>query len=163
MTTPIENEEIVVEIEETPVAPIKQFSADALKTARKTYLASLGALAWVNEEATSLASVVQDRVETQFTQLRKSAETVSSQMVDRGSELQSDVRTRFDAKFDDSRAELNKRTEKVISAVDSRLEGLLTSLNIPTKSSLDAVSKRLNSIGRKVDSARRETEKLATN
>ena len=151
--------EEIVEIEETAVENIKAFAVEARETARKAYLASLGALMWVNDEANEFAVELREKVEAQMGEVRKSADSITNDLIERGNSLQAEARTRIDTQLEDGRDQLNKRTDKMLSMVDSRMESLLTSINLPTKSSIEELNKKINSLGRKIDRVRRETEK----
>jgi polyhydroxyalkanoate synthesis regulator phasin len=60
---------------------------------------------------------------------------------------------------EERRAQLKERRQELTQRVDQRVEELLHRINIPTKDSIEELSKSLGSLGRKVDKLRREQEK----
>jgi polyhydroxyalkanoate synthesis regulator phasin len=101
--------------EEETVSPI-------LTPLRKVVLASMGAVAVVQDEAEELIDKLVERGDIAREEGRK---------------LMQDM--------------MAKRREKVEGQFDARVEGALDKMNVPTKSDLKAVEKKLDELNKKLD------------
>ena len=160
--------EEVIEIEETLVKNTKSYLNAARENSRKLFLAGLGAVMWANDEVSEFVGglrgkteELEDQVEEQVEEVVDSAETLTSKMIDRGSSVEADTRKRIEDVVENGRAQLNKRTDAVLSKFDGTVENLLGRINLPTKDSIDQLNKKINSLGRKIDQMRKQQESVA--
>ncbi len=153
--------EEIVEIEETVVDTAKTIVAEARENAHKAFSAGLGAVMWVNEEVTDLVGEFRGKTEKQVDEAMDSADSVTTKMIDRGTNFQADARKRIEEVVESRRAALNERTDVVLSKFDGVVESLLTRVNLPTKDSIDQLNKKINTLGRKIDQVRKQQESIA--
>lgn len=156
-----ETVEEIVEIEESVVDTAKGLVSDAQKQAHKAFSASLGAIMWVNDNVTEMVTEYRGKTEKQVEDVRESADSLAGKMIERGTNFQTDARSRIDEVLQTRRSELNERTDALLSKADGTIETLLGRFNLPTKDSIDDLNKKLTSLGRKVDQVRKQTESMA--
>ncbi len=96
-----------------------------LEALRKVLLAGIGAVALAQEEAEDLVN----------------------KLVDRGEIAEQDGRKLLK----DLRERRKKTTEKAEDELDKRVEELLTRMNVPTKTDLEALSAKITALTRKVE------------
>ncbi len=154
-------EEVIVEVEETVVESAKNLIVEARDNAHKAFSASLGAVMWVNDEVNEFVGEFRGKTEKQVDEVKDSADSVASKMIERGANIQTDTRKRIEEVVEARRAALNERTDVVLSKFDGVVESLLTRVNLPTKDSIDQLNKKINTLGRKIDQVRKQQENLA--
>jgi len=98
------------------------------RAARNTWLVGLGTLA-----------ISKDEVESAF-----------SHLVEKGEVTEKDFRNTVDEWFDRSREDVTKMEERVERIMDERIEVVLNTMNIPSKSDIDGLSRKISSLSRKV-------------
>lgn len=130
-------EEMLLEEETNPV----------FEAAHKTLLASLGAVALLQDEVATLVKKLASRREGMTD---KSGDLVNK-MVARGEVVAEDSR-KFVTDLRERRA---TKAEAVVEAatddVENRIEDVLTRMNIPTKKDIQALNRKITTLTKKVD------------
>lgn len=138
-----------------------QLDAEAhalLEAARKVFLASLGALVLAQEE---LGNFMGD-TENFINRLVEDTEAFIQKLIDRGAIAEKDGRQLIEdlvekrsAKAREAAQDLAQRAE---STLDKGLEDLLGRMNVPTRHDIATLTKKINSLSRKVDQLRKAQE-----
>ena len=74
-----------------------------------------------------------------------------TKLVDRGEIAESDGRSLVSDVLERRRKELQEGTKKASDNVDRRVEGMLSRLNIPTRSEINSLSEQISELSKKVD------------
>ena len=134
---------------------------DRLSTAgREVYLASLGAVATVEEESERLAADSRKRLD----ELQREASKLFDDLVKRGRTVEADARERLDAqaralKADvrEAREKLGQRREQVTDAaadaersLTATVEAVLDRLDLPARAEVKDLSKKIDALARRV-------------
>lgn len=153
--------EEVIEIEETMFDNAKGYFGVARENTHKMFSASLGAIMWANDEVSDYVGGLRGKADEQVEEVTDSAETLTSKMIDRGSNVEATTRKRIEDVVEGGRTQLNKRTEAALSKFDGTVENFLGRINLPTKDSIDQLNKKINGLGRKIDQMRKQQESVA--
>lgn len=81
-----------------------------------------------------------------------------NKLVDRGEIAEKDGRKLVTDVLEQRKSEDEENIEQVSEEMDSRVEGLLKRLNVPTKSEISALSEQIDELSRKVDQLREISE-----
>jgi poly(hydroxyalkanoate) granule-associated protein len=111
------------------VGESRNFLLDGL---HKILLAGIGAV-----------SLAQDEVEDFVNKLIEKGEIAEKD----GRKLLDDI----DQKRKEQTGKVKKQTEKAEKELDKRLDGLLAKLNVPTKSDIDGLNKKIAALTKKID------------
>ena len=149
----------VVEVEEI-TAEFETRLTKVRETAHKGFLAYIGAFAMAADEVVELSKTAREQFNTRIEETRGNTDTLASNMIERGTNFQTDARKRIDEVLEGRRGTLNEQTEKVVNVVEKRVEELLARVNLPTKDSIEQLNKRINSLGRKIDKVRKDQETI---
>ncbi len=138
-----------------------QLDAEAnalLEAARKVFLASLGALVIAQEE---LGNFMGD-TENFINRLIEDTEAFIQKLIDRGAIAEQDGRKLIDelvekrsTKAREAAQDLAHRAE---SALDKGIDEVLGRMNVPTRNDIEALTKKINTLSRKVDQLRKVQE-----
>ena len=117
--------EVTVVEEETGEKEMNRFA----DTARKVLLASIGAVALAQDE-------IEDFV---------------NRLVERGEIAEKDGRKLLKDVMEQRRKRMEEATEETEEEVEQRVEEMLHRMNVPTKKDIDALSRKITSLTKKVD------------
>lgn len=107
-----------------------------LGAARKVLLAGVGAMALTKDELEDFVGKLVERGEIAQEDGRK---------------LVRDVWSRRRTDTEKVGEQVGEQVEKAEAILDERIEGILTRLNVPTKSDIDTLSKKISDLSAKVD------------
>lgn len=140
-------EMIEVTQEITPEAETKA----VVEAARKVLLASLGAIVLAQEE---LGNFMGD-TENFINRLLEDAEAFIDKLVERGALAEKDGRQLIaemvEKRTQRTREAAREFTQRAESSLDRGMEDILNRMNVPTKTDIEALTKKVNSLSRKVD------------
>lgn len=74
-----------------------------------------------------------------------------TRLVDRGEIAENDGRSLISDVLEQRKQEIQNNTRKVSDGMDRRVEGVLNSLNVPTKSDISSLSEQISELSKKVD------------
>ena len=74
-----------------------------------------------------------------------------TRLVDRGEIAENDGRSLISDVLERRKQEIQNNTRKVSDGMDRRVEGVLNSLNVPTKSEIASLSEQISELSKKVD------------
>ncbi|HNS38658.1 MAG: phasin family protein [Anaerolineae bacterium] len=117
------------EIEITEELESTESTATFLNGLRRVLLAAIGAVVLTQEQI----------------------EEFVGKLVERGEIADGDARNLLTDIFDRRKKIAQSGAKKAEEAADNRIENLLTRMNIPTKSEIDALSEKIEELSRKVD------------
>lgn len=103
---------------------------------RKVLLAAVGAVALTKDEIEDFVDKLVERGEIAEQDGRK---------------LVKDVLARRHVETEKVTNQVSEQVEKAEAMIDQRIEGVLTRLNVPTKSDIDALTKKISELAEKVD------------
>lgn len=103
-------------------------------TVRSVLLASIGAVAMTKEEI----------------------EAIVNRLVEKGEIAEKDARKVIQDVLERRRKEAAKVESRLEKTLEERVEAVLSRLNIPTKSDLQALTRKVNELSRKIDELRKE-------
>lgn len=137
----------------SPVEQSEEVNA-VLELARKLFLASVGAFMLAQESVGELV----DGAEHSLTQFLEDVEAFIEKLVERGEiaekdgrQLLTDLLERRKAAGQELVEGARGRAKEAETAVTGRMEELVARLNIPTREDLEALTKKITTLGRKVD------------
>lgn len=145
-------EEVVAVVEET----VAEESRSLIEYARTVFHASLGLAVMVQEEMGNFVGDTENRVN----KLYEDIETFVNKLVDKGAIAEKDGRSLLNELMDKRKSQVEEATKKV-SKLDTRIEKLMGRMNIPTRTDLDDLSKKIGSLSRKVDQLKKATQEAA--
>lgn len=116
------------------------------ETTHKVFLAGLG-----------VVGMAQDQVK----ELWKSGDDFAGKLVERGETLAKGGRERVDNVVETRQGQVKGVTDKAGETFDKYTDAVLTRAHIPTADDIDALSKKLNSLNRKLDKVIKEQAKTA--
>lgn len=126
---------------------VQEEATALLDTARKVLMASVGAVVMAGESA-----------EKQFGSFFKDVETFVGKLVERGEiaekdgrQLIADVVEKRTATLKQLTGQARETAESAEEATSGRIDSLITRLNVPTKSDIDTLTKKIGTLNRKVD------------
>ncbi len=117
------------------------------ESARKAMNAGLGAIDVAREEVTTLLQKTQVDVEEIFNNL-----------VERGESFGATNREKFDDAVSSTRNQAEETVTGIRETFESRVEDVLTNLNIPTKSDIDGLNKKIATLTKKVNALAKEAK-----
>lgn len=125
-----------------------------VEAVRKVVLASIGAAKMAQEE---VVGFVNDS-EGYINKIVEETEAFINKLVDKGAIAESDGKQLMVDMMEKRRSVVKDSAEKAQGGLDRRVEDVLTRLNIPTKSDIDELSKKIGQLSRKVDNLRKVQE-----
>ncbi len=139
-TTKVEN--VVIEEE-----VVNETATLFFESARKAVSAGLGAIDIAREEVTTLLNKTQVDVEEIFNNL-----------VERGETFGATNREKFDDAVSSTRNQAEETVSGIRETFESRVEAVLTNLNIPSKSDIDGLNKKIATLTKKVNALAKEAK-----
>lgn len=136
------NQEVIIE-EET----ISETANLFFESARKAVNAGLGAIDVAREEVTNLLEKTQVDIEEVFNNL-----------VERGETFGKNNRDKFDEAVSSTRNQAEETVSGIRETFESRVEAVLGNLNIPSKSDIDALNKKIATLTKKVNALTKEAK-----
>lgn len=127
--------------------------------AHKAFQVSLGAVMLAQDEITDFAHTTRERAEQNWNKWWDEAADFTDKLVERGSEVEQDNRTRMEQRMEERRKWTNDWLKQSEKRFNSSVERFLSYAHIPTSQDLDSLGKKINSLGRKVDNMRKTQEK----
>lgn len=121
---------------------------------RKVILAGIGAAKMAQEE---VAGFVGDS-EGYLNKIVEETEAFINKLVDKGAIAESDGKQLVADMMEKRRSVVKDSAEKAQSGLDKRVEDVLARLNIPTKSDVDELSKKIGQLSHKVDNLKKVQE-----
>lgn len=76
--------------------------------------------------------------------------------LERGEVVEGDSRQFVNGLFERRKEQVNTVTNRATNELDGRIETVLTRMNLPTKADIDTLTKKINSLTRKVDQLKKE-------
>lgn len=144
------------------IAPTAETNA-MVDAARKVLLASLGAIVLAQEE---LGNFMGD-TENFINKLVEDAEAFINKLVERGALAEKDGRQLISEMLEKrthrSRETAHELVQRAESGLDKGMVDVLNRMNIPTKNDIEALTKKINTLSRKVDKLKKtqaEAEKV---
>ncbi len=119
--------EVKVQVEEDELS--ERAPSPFMSAARNVLLASIGAVVVAQEEL----------------------EVFVNRLIERGELAEKDGRTLVQDLLERRKQNTERARSEVSQELDKRVEEVLHRLNMPTKSDIDALSKKINALSRKVD------------
>lgn len=104
-------------------------SSSLLESLRRVLLAGVGVVALAQEEI----------------------ESFLSKLVERGEIADKDARKLMNDVMESRRKAVQERTQQTSEDIDSRLEGVLSRLNLPSRSEINSLSSQISDLSKKVD------------
>ena len=135
-------EDVVIEEE-----AINETAALFFENARKAMNAGLGAIDMAREEVTNLLQKTQGDVEEIFNNL-----------VERGETFGASNREKFDEAVSSTRNQAEETVSGIRETFESRVENVLSNLNIPSKSDIDSLNKKIAALTQKVNALSKEAK-----
>jgi poly(hydroxyalkanoate) granule-associated protein len=135
-------QKVVGKVEETTqpiVSPV-------YKAARSLLLASIGALALTKEEIETLVNRLVEKGEITEKEGRKLIEEITA----RTKETHKDVTEKVSKKVGEPIGKKDELMEKMEEAFTQRVQAILNSMNIPSKSDIEELTKKIDKLARKV-------------
>ena len=77
-----------------------------------------------------------------------------TKLVDRGEIAENDGRSLISDVLERRRKEVQERTKKASDSVDRSVEGILSHMNVPTRSEINSLSEQISELSKKVDQLR---------
>ena len=136
------NEEVIIEEE-----AISETANLFFENARKAVNAGLGAIDLAREEVTNLLEKTQVDIEEVFNNL-----------VERGETFGQNNREKFDEAVSSTRNQAEETVSGIRETFESRVETVLGNLNIPSKSDIDALNKKIATLTKKVNALTKEAK-----
>jgi poly(hydroxyalkanoate) granule-associated protein len=121
---------------------VKETAGSMTAAVRKVLLAGVGAVALTKDEIEDFVAKLVERGE------------IAEQD---GRRLVKDVLARRREQAEKVEATVEVQVEKAESTLDQRIEGMLTRLNVPTKSDIDELSSKISILAEKVDALQKST------
>ncbi|MEM7114282.1 MAG: phasin family protein [Chloroflexota bacterium] len=120
--------------------------------AHKAFQASLGVVALAQDGIVKLAENAQDFAGN----AQENVATFTEKLVENGAVLEKESRDAINALFTNRREQVEKTVEETQSGFETRVEAVLHGLNIPTRSDVDALNKKIATLTRKVNALSKE-------
>lgn len=130
---------------------------DALGLARKALQASLGVTMMAQEEVVSLFERTQKQVSELVEKGQTNATDLMDKMVTRGADVEKNGRERLQTIFDNRKKQVDKSVATVQDSLDGRIEAVLHNMNVPTKSDIEALNKKIADLTRKINALAKQT------
>lgn len=89
---------------------------------------------------------------------QEEAESFVNRLVDRGEIAEKDGRKLIDEFVEKRRKRAEESSKRVESEVENRMESLLNRMNIPTKSDIEQLSKKVAELSKKVDELKKSSD-----
>ena len=124
-------------------AKAKETAGSMTAAVRKVLLAGVGAVALTKDEIEDFVAKLVERGE------------IAEQD---GRRLVKDVLARRREQAEKAEATMEVQVDKAESMLDQRIEGMLTRLNVPTKSDIDELSGKISLLAEKVDALQKSTQ-----
>lgn len=124
---------------------------NVVEFAQKTLRAGIGAAALVQEEATSLFDKTQERVTKFVEKTQTDANELLEKMIERGANLEGDGRAKINELIESRKKQVDETVTGAQDSLEGRIESVLHSMNVPTKSDIDALNKKIANLTRKVN------------
>jgi hypothetical protein len=131
-------EDAVEATSDSIVAKVSKNISAAQNVAKQVWFANLGVAGRTYEEAVSLLSKANNEIQTRYTKLNKESQELVTDLVSRGEKVQDGAQVRL--------SEGRATVEEQIDAAKSRLVGLTSSVNIPSR--LQNLSNKLESLSK---------------
>lgn len=128
--------EKVVEVEKTAEQEGERPQKTVKETVRSVLLAGIGALALTKEEV----------------------EAVLDRLVERGELAEKDARQLAEELKERRKKDVQEWEERLTRALEPRLQWVVERLNLPTRDDVEALSKRISALERKIDRLTKEKE-----
>lgn len=123
----------------------------------KTFQAGLGAVKLAQEEMNDWLTATGNR----YDKLTHNTTEYTDSLVRRGADAEHAGRERVNRLVEQGKARVDNVVERVEKSVGHYSDELLVRLNVPTSDHIATLTKKIDSLGRKIDNIRKEQEKLA--
>ncbi len=128
---------VEVEVTEETVGEERKRERAVVDTVRSVLLAGIGALALTKDEL----------------------EAIVNRLVERGELAEKDARSLLQDLIERRKKESEEWEDRITRALEPRLQRIIDRLNIPTRQDVEALSKRLSALERKIDRLVKEQAK----
>ncbi|MDJ0754319.1 MAG: phasin family protein [Ardenticatenaceae bacterium] len=144
MTKNVEQVVIEEEVVEENAFP---FVENAQKVAQSAFYASLGAADAAREEVITLLEKTQ-----------KDVADILDKFISRGEKLEADGRKQIEKAVKTRRKQVDKTVNETTDAFEKRVEKVLHGMNVPSKNDIDALSRKIATLTKKVNALAKETK-----
>jgi poly(hydroxyalkanoate) granule-associated protein len=131
---------------------------NVVELAQKTLRAGIGAAVLVQEEAVTLFDKTQERVNKFVEKTQTEANGLLDKMIERGATVEVDGRTKINELIENRKKQVDETVTGAQDSLEGRIETVLHTMNVPTKSDIDSLNKKIATLTRKVNAlAKKET------
>jgi polyhydroxyalkanoate synthesis regulator phasin len=127
---------------------------------------SLGAVDMAQAEVMTLLEKAQKSVNEFIEKSQKDVTDLVTEMAERGAKVEENGRTRLNRFVDNRRQQVDSTLNEATGGVDMRIDTVLHSMNVPTKTDIEDLNKKVSLLTRKVNvlvkaqkEAQKETQK----
>lgn len=120
---------------------------NAQKAAQTVVRAGLGA-----------ADMARDEVMTLLEKTQNDVAEILEKFIARGEKIETKGRQQIEERVEVRRAQVKDSVSETSTAFEKRIETVLHSMNVPTKNDIDALSKKIATLTRKVNSLSKEVK-----
>lgn len=131
---------------------------EVVEYAQKSWRAGIGAAVMVQEETAALFDKTQARVTKFVEKTQEDANQMLEKMIERGSVVEQDSRAKINELIESRKKQVDKTVNVAQDSLEGRIETVLHSMNVPTKSDIDALNKKIATLTRKVNALAKTTE-----
>lgn len=142
---------LVEEMEET-----KGYLNTVADVAHKAFQASLGAVAMAQSEAAALLEKAQKEATNRYEKTQKNTSKMVNKLVARGADIEHDGRERANEMIKARRKQVKESVSGAQESLDGRIEAVLHRMNVPSKSDIDALNRKLTTLTKKVNTLSKE-------
>jgi poly(hydroxyalkanoate) granule-associated protein len=119
--------------------------------AQKALHLGLGAIALAQDEVMALFEKAQKELKERLDKTQGDATGLMDKMVDRGVTVEEDGRERVNKFMDARRKQVKGSVKDVQGGLESRIESVLHTMNVPTKGDMDRLEKKINTLTKKIN------------
>ena len=129
------SEAVVIQQEE-----MEENGFSVIEMAHKSVQVSLGAVDMAQAEVMALLEKAQ-----------KGVNELISEMAERGAKVEKNSRTRMNSFVDTRRKQVDSTINEATGSLDTRIENVLHTMNVPTKTDIEELNKKVSMLTRKIN------------
>lgn len=131
---------------------------EVVEYAQKSWRAGIGAAVIAQEESVTLFDKAQARVTKFVEKTQEDVNQMLEKMIERGSAVEEDGRAKINELIESRKKQVDKTVNVAQDSLEGRIETVLHSMNVPTKSDIDTLNKKIATLTRKVNALVKATE-----
>ncbi len=133
-----------------------------IEIAHKSVQVSLGAVDMAQAEVMALLEKAQKGVSEFIEKSQKDVNGLVSEMAERGAKVEETGRTRLNSFVDKRRQQVDSTLNEATGGLDTRIESVLHTMNVPTKTDIEELNKKVSTLTRKVNALVKAQKEAAT-